>query len=91
MCSINLHIKWGEGLILEKNEFSKNGILIPYIVAVIGAVLGVTANFINYVILRGLFFSSKTSVIKLVIDVLEDPKTELRTANDKTIFAILIV
>ena len=75
---------------MGKDEFGKNSIIIPYIVAVIGAVLGVTANFINYVILRGLFFSSKTSVIKLIIDVLNDPESELTNANEKIIFAILI-
>lgn len=37
--------KMGRVRFLGKDEFGKNSIIIPYIVAVIGAVLGVTANF----------------------------------------------
>ena len=70
----------------------KKGIntLIPYFVALSGAVLAVAANFIPYIKISNLFFYRNISIFSLIMESIDKPDQALGSVGDKVLFGALI-
>lgn len=83
---------------MADNEVSSNqnfngdhNMRLPYMIALIGAVIGVVANFIKYLTVSNIFFTWKDSIINLIIKSINDPENNLGSRGDKIIFGIVVV
>ena len=74
---------------LKKTSAASN-LLIPYIIAIIGSVLAVVANFIQYITASSTFWTWKTSVFELIVKTIESPETALAGTGDKIIFGLIV-
>ena len=74
---------------LKKTSAASN-LLIPYIIAIIGSVLAVVANFIQYITASSTFWTWKTSVFELIVKTIESPETALAGTGDKIIFGMIV-
>ena len=65
-------------------------ILIPYFVALGGAILAVAANFIPYIKISNLFFYRNISIFSLIMESLDNPDQALGSVGDKVLFGAFI-
>lgn len=64
--------------------------LIPYIVTIVGSVIAIAANFIQYVTISNWLFSRKISIFSLITESLNDPDNMLQGTGDKVFFYAII-
>lgn len=63
---------------------------LPYLIAVVGAVIGVAGHFIKYLTASNLFFSRKVSVFQMIAETIDDPQNMIGSVLDKIVFGIVI-
>ena len=77
---------------MTENINNKKGVntLIPYFIALGGAILTVAASFIPYIKISGFFFSRKVSIFSLLIETLNEPDNMLKGAGDIVVICAII-
>ena len=80
------------GTAVNQSSDKNTGInpLIPYIVTMIASIITVVANFIEYFTISGWFYSRKISLVRVIMETLNDPETEIPGVGDKVLFGLIV-
>ncbi len=73
----------------KKTSIARNP-QIPFVVAIIGSVIGIAASFIKYLTLSNGFLSRKTSVFQIILESLNNPRQMLAGTGDKIVFGLVV-
>lgn len=63
---------------------------IPYIVALVGGIIGVAANFLRYLTASGWFYTRTYSILEMILECIDDPQCNLVGTEVKIVFGLIL-
>ncbi len=74
-----------------KNVKPRSSVLLPFIVAITGSIVGIAANFIKYVPTTKNSYSWETSFFTIIAEANNNPETHIPDDAYKLLFGIIVV